>query len=210
VIEDTCKKYACACTVKMTAKPSQPIEKSTAGAGLLTQMIVTKYADHLPLHRQAKIFRRWGAELSDQTMCGWMRQRAELLESLYGRLKTFVPASKEVGDDDRPVKVLDRKLAHTRKGRIWPYLGDSNHRAEIYDYTPTRERAGREKFLKSKGTAWRSRPGRDLASRPILRHSACIRGRSRPKHPNWVCLDLLRARRLYEKRIVSERRAFRP
>jgi transposase/DNA-binding phage protein len=149
VIEDACKKYACACTVKTAGKPSQPIEKSTAGAGLLTQVIVAKYADHLPLHRQAKIFRRWGVELSDQTMCGWMRQCAELLEPLYGRLKTFVLASKVVGTDDTPVKVLDRKLPHTRKGRIWPYLGDRNHQAAIYDYTPTRERAGPEKFLKS-------------------------------------------------------------
>jgi transposase len=46
VIEDVCKKYSCACTVKTAGKPSQPIEKSTAGASLLTQVIVAKYADH--------------------------------------------------------------------------------------------------------------------------------------------------------------------
>jgi transposase len=63
VIEDVCKKYSCACTVKTAGKPSQPIEKSTAGASLLTQVIVAKYADHLPLHRQAKIFRRTGVRL---------------------------------------------------------------------------------------------------------------------------------------------------
>ena len=42
VIEDVCKKYACNCTVKTAMKPSQPIEKSTAGAGLLTHVIVSK------------------------------------------------------------------------------------------------------------------------------------------------------------------------
>jgi hypothetical protein len=46
VIEDVCKKYSCACTVKTAGKPSQPIEKSTAGASLLTQVIVAKHADH--------------------------------------------------------------------------------------------------------------------------------------------------------------------
>jgi transposase len=148
VIEDVCRKYACACTVKTAGKPSQPIEKSTAGAGLLTQVIVSKFADHLPLHRQAKIFRRFGVELSDQTMCGWMRQCAELLNPLYKKLKNFVLASKVVGTDDTPVKVLDRKLPQTRKGRIWPYVGDRDHPAVIYDYTPTRERAGPEEFLK--------------------------------------------------------------
>jgi transposase len=113
VIEDVCKKYACQCTVKTAGKPSQPIEKSTAGAGLLSQVIVAKHADHLPLHRQAKIFRRFGADLSVQTMCGWMGQCAGLLDPLYLCLKDFVLSSKVVGTDDTPVKVLDRNLPHT-------------------------------------------------------------------------------------------------
>jgi transposase len=148
VIEDVCKKYSCACTVKTAGKPSQPIEKSTAGASLLTQVIVAKYADHLPLYRQAKIFSRFGVELSDQTMGGWVRQCADLLDPLYKELKDFVLSSKVVGTDDTPVKVLDRNLPQTRKGRIWPYVGDRDHPAIIYDYTSTRERAGPEEFLK--------------------------------------------------------------
>jgi transposase len=148
VIEDVCKKYACECTVKTAGKPSQPIEKSTAGASLLSQVIVAKHADHLPLHRQAKIFRRSGVDLSVQTMCGWMGQCAGLLDPLYLCLKDFVLSSKVVGTDDTPVKVLDRNLPHTRKGRIWPYVGDRDHPAVIFDYTPTRERAGPEEFLK--------------------------------------------------------------
>ena len=148
VIEDVCKKYSCACTVKTAGKPSQPIEKSTAGASLLTQVIVAKYADHLPLYRQAKIFSRFGVEMSDQTMGGWVRQCADLLDPLYQELKDFVLSSKVVGTDDTPVKVLDRNLPQTRKGRIWPYVGDRDHPAIIYDYTPTRERAGPEEFLK--------------------------------------------------------------
>jgi transposase len=79
VIEDACFTYACACTVKTATKPAQPIEKSTAGASLLAQVIVSKWADHLPIHRQTKMFRRHGIELSDQTLCGWMAQCAELL-----------------------------------------------------------------------------------------------------------------------------------
>jgi transposase len=148
VIEDVCKKYSCDCTVKTAGKPSQPIEKSTAGAGLLAQVIVAKHADHLPLHRQAKIFRRFDVELSVQTMCGWMGQCAGLLDTLYLCLKDFVLSSKVVGTDDTPVKVLDRNLPHTRKGRIWPYVGDRDHQAVVYDYTPTRERAGPKEFLK--------------------------------------------------------------
>jgi transposase len=148
VIEDICKKYACACTVKTASKPPQPIEKSAAGASLLAQVVVSKVADHLPVHRQGKIFRRFGVEIPDQTMCGWLRQSAELLDPLYVRLKQFVLRSKVVGTDDTPVKVLDRTLKRaTRKGRFWPYLGDRHHAAAVFDYTPTRERAGPEQFL---------------------------------------------------------------
>ena len=149
VIEDACFTYACACTVRTASKPPQPIEKSTAGASLLAQVIVSKLADHLPLHRQAKMFRRHGIEIAEQTMCGWMAQSAELLQPLYERLKRHVLASEVVGTDDTPVKVLDRKLPQVRKGRIWPYMGDREHVAVIYDYTATRERAGPAAFLEN-------------------------------------------------------------
>ncbi len=148
VIEDVCKKYACACTVKTATKPPQPIEKSTAGASLLAQVIVGKLVDHLPLHRQEKIFERHGVEISRKTMGGWMAQCADLLKPLYGSLKEVLFQSKVIGTDDTSVKVLDVKLPFARTGRIWPYYGDHEHPVILYDYTPTRERAGPEKFLK--------------------------------------------------------------
>ena len=149
VVEDACFTYACACTVKTASKPPQPIEKSTASASVLAQVIVSKLADHLPLHRQAKMFRRHGIEIAEQTLCGWMAQSAELLQPLYERLKRHVLASKVVGTDDTPVKVLDRNRGQARKGRIWPYVGDREHVAVVYDYTATRERAGPEEFLQN-------------------------------------------------------------
>jgi transposase len=148
VIEDVCKKYACACTIKTATKPPQPIAKSSAGASLLAQVIVGKIADHMPLHRQGKIFSRLGVDIPDQTMGGWMRQSAELLGPLYERLKTFVLNSKVTGTDDTPVRVLDKSFPGTsRTGRFWPYVGDRDHPGVVFDYTPTRERAGPEKFL---------------------------------------------------------------
>jgi transposase len=148
VIEDICKKYACACTVKTATKPSQPIEKSTAGASLLAQVIVAKTADHLPLHRQEKIFQRHGVDISRKTMGGWLAQCADLLKPLYGSMKEVLFQSKVIGTDDTSVKVLDVKLPFARTGRIWPYYGDPDHPVILYDYTATRERAGPEEFLK--------------------------------------------------------------
>jgi transposase len=147
VIEDACLKYACDCTVRTAGKPPQPIEKSTAGASLLSQVIVAKFADHLPLHRQEKMFERHGVEISRKTMGGWMAQCADLLDPLYQSLKDVLLQSKVIGTDDTSVKVLDPKLPFARIGRIWPYLGDTEHPVIVYDYTPTRERGGPEKFL---------------------------------------------------------------
>lgn len=147
VIEEACLKYACACTVRTAGKPPQPIEKSTAGASLLAQVIVSKLADHLPLHRQAKIFERHGVDISPKSMCGWMAQCADLLNPLYVAAKKVLFGSKVIGTDDTSVKVLDRKLPFARTGRIWPYYGDREHPVVLYDYTATRERAEPEKFL---------------------------------------------------------------
>jgi transposase len=151
VVEEACLKYACSCTIKTAGKPSQPIEKSNAGASLLAQVIVSKFADHLPLHRQEKIFERHGAEISRKSMCGWLAQCADLLNPLYGSLKEVLFESKVIGTDDTGVKVLDPKLPFARTGRIWPYYGDKEHPVVIYDYTQTRARAGPEKFLEGYG-----------------------------------------------------------
>ncbi len=148
VIEDVCKKYACACTVRTATKPPQPIEKSTAGASLLAQVIVAKTADHLPLHRQEKIFERHGVDISRKTMGGWLAQCADLLKPLYGSMKEVLLQSKVIGTDGTSVKVLDMKLPFARTGRIWPYYGDPAHPVILSDYTATRERAGPEEFLK--------------------------------------------------------------
>ncbi|MGO8746086.1 MAG: IS66 family transposase [Thermoguttaceae bacterium] len=150
VIEEVQAKYACTCggTVKTAPKPATPIEKGLAGASLLAQVAVAKYADHAPLHRQEVIFRRHGVELSRKTMCGWMKQTANLLTPLYELHKSTTLASKVVQTDDTPVAVLDRGSPKTRTGRIWTYVGDAEHPAIVYDYTPTRKGEGPDLFLK--------------------------------------------------------------
>jgi len=150
VIEEACQKYACpkGCTVVTAEKPMAPIEKGLAGPGLLAQVAVSKYGDHLPLHRQEAIFQRQGVELSRQTMGDWMRACADLVSPLYELMKQRVLSSKAIQTDDTPVPVLDPELPHTRTGRIWTYVGDGEHPYTIYDYTPTRSRDGPEEFLK--------------------------------------------------------------
>src|SRR3954454_13354613 len=122
VIKIVCLKYTFDCTARTDIKPPQPIEKSTAGSSLLAQVIVAKWADHQPLHRQEKMFERDGIEISRKTMGGWMTQCAQLLDPLYQLMKKELLSSKVIGTDDTSVKVLDRKLPFARNGRIWPYV----------------------------------------------------------------------------------------
>ncbi len=151
VIEEACQKYACpkGCTVVTAVKPEAPIEKGLPGPGLLAQVAVSKFGDHLPLHRQEEIFRRQGVELPRQTMADWMRAGADLVSPLYELMKQRVLASKAIQTDDTPVPVLDPDLPHTRTGRIWTYVGDGEHPYTVYDDTPTRSRDGPEEFLKA-------------------------------------------------------------
>jgi transposase len=150
VLQEVCPKYACekGCTVVTAQKPMQPIEKGLPGPGLLAHIVVSKYADHLPLYRQERMFEREGVKLSRSTMGDWMGRCAELVSPLYELLKERVLFSKVMQTDDTPVGVLDRSLWRTRTGRIWTYVGDKDHPFTVYDYTPNRSRDGPVKFMK--------------------------------------------------------------
>jgi transposase len=149
VIEEVCPKYACekGCTVVTAQKPMQPIEKGLPGPGLLAHVVVNKYSDHMPLHRQERMFEREGVRLSRSTMGDWMGRCAELVNPLYELMKEKVLSSKVMQTDDTPVGVLDRSLPRTRTGRIWTYVGDKDHPYTVYDYTPTRSRDGPVEFM---------------------------------------------------------------
>jgi transposase len=151
VLQEVCPKYDCekGCTVITAQKPMQPIEKGLPGPGLLAHVVVSKYADHLPLHRQEKMFEREGVTLSRSTMGDWMGRCAELVSPLYELMKQRVLSSNVMQTDDTPVGVLDRALSRTRTGRIWTYVGDKEHPFTVYDYTPNRSRDGPMKFMKT-------------------------------------------------------------
>ncbi|MFC1806571.1 IS66 family transposase [Planctomycetota bacterium] len=144
-------KYACkACeeSVVLAPLPPQPIEKGLPGAGLLAHVLVSKYADHLPLHRLEGIFKRQGVEIARSTQCDWVRDSATLLEPIVREMAREVLASKVIHTDDTPVRVQDRlRRGRTRQGRLWVYRGDRDHPYTVFDYTPTRKRDGPATFL---------------------------------------------------------------
>jgi transposase len=132
-------------------KPLQPIKKGLAAPGLLSYVIVSKYGDHLPLHRLERIFDRYGIDIARSTMCDWAAQCADALRPLYELMVDQVRASQIIHTDDTPVKVQDRSRTQTRTGRFWVYLGDDDHPYTVFAYTPSRSRDGPMAFLRDWG-----------------------------------------------------------
>jgi transposase len=134
--------------VAVARKPAEAIPGGSAGPGLMAQVIVSKGADHLPLHRLEGIFQRQGVRIARQTMDGWWLQTAEFLQPLYALAIRVVLASHVLHTDDTSVKVRDawRKLKHT--GYFWPYVGDPLHPLTVFDYTTNHKRDGPAAFLK--------------------------------------------------------------
>jgi transposase len=137
----------CEGEVATAPKPPQPIDKGLPGPGLLAQVVVSKYADHLPLHRLERIFGRHGLELKRSTLCDWVAAVATKLIPLYDLLAKRVLLSKVLQSDDTTIPVLDAESGKTHTSRMWVYLGDRNHPFIVYDYTSSRARAGPEAFL---------------------------------------------------------------
>ena len=159
VIEHVRLKYACPhCEaqaaetgpqIRTAEKPLAPIEKGLAAPGLLAYVIVSKYSDHLPLHRLQRILERHGIQIARSTLCDWAAQCADVLRPLYDLMVQRVLQSKVIHTDDTPVDVLDRNRTQTRTGRFWVYLGDPDHPFTVFTYTPSRSRDGPQQFLKN-------------------------------------------------------------
>ena len=150
VIEHVRFVYGCAekCdeAIRTAPKPAELIEKGIPTAGLLTHVVICKYADHLPLHRLEGIFRRKGIHISRSTMCGWVAACAEAVGPIVEHLRLQAIGSHVLGTDDTTVCVLDPKVG-SKTGRRWVYVGDEQHPIVLFDYTPTRSGAGPKAFL---------------------------------------------------------------
>ena len=88
--------------------PVRPIEKAMAGEGLLAQIVIDKYVDHLPLHRQMQRFERSGVKLAYSTLTDWVSGTCELIAPLFEALKVEVLQSHYLHVDETPAKVLDK------------------------------------------------------------------------------------------------------
>jgi transposase len=144
-------KYACRyCKDGVSAAPlpPRPIPGGIAGPGLVTEVIVGKFGDHLPLYRLEDILTRYGVYISRSTLCDWVKAVAELLRPLYDLQRELVLQSSVMWTDDTRVTVLGGE-AGSFPGHFWTYLGDRDHPYSVYDFTTGHSRDGPARFLQS-------------------------------------------------------------
>jgi transposase len=148
IVETVRLKYACQdCHEGVIEAPAPPqaVEKSLAGEGLLAHVVVSKYVDHLPLHRLEGIFAREGIDLPRSTLCGWVADVATALAPIGEQLRREITAADYLQTDDTSITILGDD-GGSFKGRIWTYL-DPLAKQVMFDATPTHERDGPAAFL---------------------------------------------------------------
>ena len=150
-------KLSCAQCSKVVQKsaPLRPIERGLPTAALLAQVLVSKYADHCPLYRQAGIYRRAGLDLDRATLASWGGEASDLLDPLVGCLGRHVLAAQKLHADDTPVPVLDPGRGRTKTGRLRAYVRDDRPAAGPdppavwYRYSPDRKGEHPREHLRS-------------------------------------------------------------
>jgi len=130
--------------IVQAAAPSRPIARGLAGPGLLAHVLISKYADHLPLYRQCEIYGRQGIDLQRSTLADWVGGTSGLLEPLVEALRRYVMAAGKLHADDTRVPVLAPGNGKTKTGRLWTYVrddrpaGDAAAPAVWFAYSPDR------------------------------------------------------------------------
>jgi transposase len=115
---------ACEEAVVQAPAPERPITGGMATEALLAHVLVAKYADFLPLYRQAQIFARQGIALDRSTLCDWVGRACWWLEPLWLLLRRHVMSSTRIFADDTRLPVLDPGRGRTKTGCLWGYAVD--------------------------------------------------------------------------------------
>lgn len=128
--------------------PSFPIEKGIPEAGLLAQIMIDKFVDHLPIYRQIERFKRENIKISASTINGWQEAVCNLLDPLYEVLKHRVLSQGYLQVDETPIQVLeDSKNGKSHRGYYWVYYSPLE-KVVFFDYRHGRSREGPKELLK--------------------------------------------------------------
>ena len=135
---------ACAGTVVQAPAPARLIEGGIPTEALVAHVLVARYADHLPLYRQAQMMARQGVILERSTLSFWMGYAAAEVAPVVARLREIMLTSTRIFADETVVPVLDPGRGRTKQGYFWAIAcddrpwGGSQPPAVVYRYAPGR------------------------------------------------------------------------
>jgi transposase len=128
--------------------PDHPIEKCKADIGLLSYIIVSKFADHLPLYRQDGIFEREGVDIPRATQTNWVLQTYDAIRPLGDALKRVVLESDVIFTDDSIIPLQVKGNGKVKKARLWAYVrGGNDPPLTVYDFSHDRSKKRPLDFL---------------------------------------------------------------
>ncbi len=145
-------KWVCASceTLTQAAVPPQVIDKGIPAPGLLAQVLLAKYGDHLPLYRQEKIFARAGVAIPRSTLADWVGRCGVALQPLIDALRAVLHQQAVLHADETPVAMLKPGNRKTHRAYVWAYTSTpfSALNSVVYDFAPSRSGEHARTFLK--------------------------------------------------------------
>jgi transposase len=127
--------------VVLASMPDHPIERCKADVGLIAYILVSKFADHLPLYRQNGIFEREGVDIPRATQTSWVLQTYEALSPLEIALKQAVLEGEILHTDDSIIPLQVKGRGKVQKARLWAYVrGGTDPPLTVYDFSHDRSK----------------------------------------------------------------------
>lgn len=153
-------KWACAKCEKLVQAPVAPhvIDKGVPTSGLLAQVLVAKFADHLPLYRQEAIFGRAGLPIARSTLAQWVGSCGVQLQPLVDAMRAELLQQPILHADETPVAMLDPGAGKTHRAYLWTYCSTAlqGTRLVVFDFAESRASRHPADFLRHPGEgAWR-------------------------------------------------------
>jgi transposase len=115
---------SCENAVVQAPVPARIVEGGIPTEALIAQVLVSKYADHLPLYRQAQIYARQGIQLDRSTLADWVGRAAWYLRPLRDHILERLRRSERLFADETTAPVLEPGRKRTKTGQIWAYACD--------------------------------------------------------------------------------------
>ena len=141
--------YACRGCQTITAEPVAPtiVDRGIAAPGLIAQVAISKYVDHLPLYRQEAIYARSGVEIGRTSMAEWLGAAGVALQPLVAALRSELLTHPVLHADETPVAMLDPGAGKTKRAYLFAYRTATSDPIVVFDFCTSRSGSHAKSFL---------------------------------------------------------------